>query len=43
MNRTFTEEAAEFKSACRTLVIAVSYSLKLDKLADWFAKKLTKE
>lgn len=43
MKRTFVEEATEFKSACRMLVLAIAYSLKLDKAADWLTKKLTKE
>ncbi|MGP0579163.1 hypothetical protein ACTP13_19450 [Paenibacillus peoriae] len=43
MRRTFTEERDEFISAWKTFVLAIAYSLKLDKLAEWLAKKLTKE
>jgi hypothetical protein len=43
MKRTFLEEAAEFKGVCRVFVLAVAYSLKLDRFADWLANKLTKE
>lgn len=36
-------ELDEFKAAWKTFVLAVAYSLKLDKVADWLARKLTKE
>lgn len=43
MKRTFAEAAAELNDAWKTFILAVAYSLKLDKLADWLTKKLTKE
>lgn len=41
--KTFEEAFAELSAAWKTFILAFAYSLKLDKIADWLAKKLTKE
>jgi hypothetical protein len=43
MKQTFEEAAAELNAAWKTFILAFAHSLKLDKVADWLAKKLTKE